>query len=120
MPWRTRRRCKLAGITAQTVAPEGGTIDHDAKAQPTGILRETARGLVESKMPPPTPAQRRRAAELALADAARSGITSAQDNSNWEPFLVYEDMEREGKLTLRISEWLRFDDPVDLLEKHRA
>ena len=49
-----------------------------------------------------------------------SGITSAQDNSDWEQFLVYEEMERDGKLTLRISEWLRFDDPVDLLEKHRA
>ena len=89
-------------------------------AQPTGILRETARGLVESKIPPPTPARRRRATELALADAARWGITSAQDNSSWEYFLVYEDLEREGKLTLRISEWLTFDDPVSLLETHRA
>ena len=82
--------------------------------------REAAQGLVYSKVPPPTPAQRRRAAELALADAARWGITSAQDNSDWEDFLVYEELEREGKLTLRISEWLRFNDPVDVLEQHRA
>ena len=26
-------------------------------------------------------------------------------------FLVYEELEREGKLTVRISEWLRFNDP---------
>ena len=90
------------------------------KGEPTGILREAAQDLVLAKVPPPTPAQRRRAAELALADAARWGITSAQDNSRWEDFLVYEDLEREGKLTLRISEWLRFNDPVDVLEKHRA
>ncbi len=75
-------------------------------------------GLIQGAAP--TPAQRRRAAELALANAARSGITSAQDNSDWEDFLVYEEMEREGKLTLRISEWLRFNDSVELLEKHRA
>ena len=111
---------QLAGITGKTVVPEGGKIDLDANGEPTGIVRETARGLIESKIPPPTPAQRRRAAELAIADATRSGLTSAQDNSSWEAFLVYEDMEREGKLTVRISEWLRFDDPVDLLEKHRA
>ena len=111
---------KIGGVTAQTQAPEGGKIDHDASGAPTGILRETARGLVESKIPPPTPARRRRAAELALADAARWGITSAQDNSSWDIFLVYEDLEREGKLTLRISEWLAFDDPVSLLETHRA
>ncbi len=111
---------KIGGITAQTQAPEGGQIDHDASGEPTGILRETARGLVESKIPPPTPARRRRAAELALSDAARWGITSAQDNSSWDIFLIYEDLEREGKLTLRISEWLAFNDPVSLLETHRA
>ena len=111
---------QAAGITAQTVPPQGGAIDHDAHGQPTGIIRESAQGLIRAEIPPPTPTQRRRAAELALADAARWGITSAQDNSDWEQFLVYEEMERDGKLTLRISEWLRFNDPVDLLEKHRA
>src|SRR5664279_550915 len=111
---------KAAGITAQTPAPEGGKIDHDAQGEPTGILREGAQGLVFVKVPPPMPEQRRRAAELALAEAARWGITSAQDNSSWEDFLVYEDLEREGKLTLRISEWLHFSDPVDVLQQHRA
>ena len=111
---------KIGGVTGQTQAPDGGKIDHDAGGDPTGILRETARGLVESKIPPPTPVRRRRAAELALADAAHWGITSAQDNSSWDIFLVYEELEREGKLTLRISEWLNFDDPVCGLETHRA
>ena len=111
---------QAAGITAQTVPPQGGGIDHDAQGQPTGIIRESAQGLIYAKIPPPTPAQRRRAAELALANAARWGITSAQDNSDWEQFLVYEDLEREDKLTLRISEWLRFNDSVALLKEHRA
>jgi hypothetical protein len=111
---------KAGDVTPQTQAPEGGKIDHHTTGELTGILRETARALVESKIPPPTPSRLRRAAELVLADAARWGITSAQDNSSWESFLVYEDLEREGKLTLRISEWLWFDDPVSLLETHRA
>ena len=111
---------QAGGVTAQTTAPPGGKIDLDASGQPTGILRETARKLVESKVPPPTPARRRRAAELAIADAGRWGITSVQDNSTWDAFLVYEDLEREGKLTLRISEWLNFNDPVATLQEHRA
>jgi predicted amidohydrolase YtcJ len=106
---------KAAGITAQTPDPHGGKIDRDDKGEPTGILRETAMGAVFSKIPPPSAAQRRRAAELALADAAMHGITSAQDNSDWEDFLTYEQMEKEGKLTLRISEWLPFDAPVEQL-----
>jgi predicted amidohydrolase YtcJ len=111
---------KAAGITAQTAAPQGGKIDHDEKSEPTGILRETAMGLVQSKIPPPSPAQRRKALELALKDAARSGITSAQDFSDWQDFLMYEQLEKEGKLTLRIAEWLPFDLPVEKLKQMRA
>ncbi len=111
---------QAAGITGQTPTGKGSAIDHDAQGQPTGILRESAQELVFSKVPEPTPTQRRHAAELALADAARWGVTSAQDNSDWEQFLVYEEMERDGKLTLRISEWLRFNDDVYDLEQHRA
>jgi predicted amidohydrolase YtcJ len=111
---------KAAGITAQTPDPHGGKIDRDDKGEATGILRETAMGAVFSKIPPPGMAQRRRAAELALEDAASHGITSAQDNSDWEDFLTYELLEKEGKLTLRIAEWLPFDASVAELEKKRS
>ncbi|HEX7287488.1 MAG TPA: amidohydrolase [Candidatus Angelobacter sp.] len=111
---------KATGITAQTPDPHGGKIDHDDQGEATGILRETAMDLVSSNIPPPTPAQRRRAIELALADAAQWGVTSAQDNSDWEDFLTYEQIEKEGKLTLRIAEWLPFDAPVGELESRRA
>ncbi|HEV7521159.1 MAG TPA: amidohydrolase, partial [Candidatus Angelobacter sp.] len=110
---------KAAGVTAQSADPHGGKIDRDDKGEPTGILRETAMGAVFKKIPPPSTAQRRRAAELALEDAARWGLTSAQDNSDWEDFLTYEQMEKEGKLTLRIAEWLPFDAPLEQLQKQR-
>ena len=63
----------------------------------------------------------RQAIELALADLAEHGVTSAQDYSPaWENFQIYEELEKEGKLTARISEWLPFDEPVeDLDEKAR-
>jgi predicted amidohydrolase YtcJ len=106
---------KAAGITSNSADPHGGKIDKDEKSEPTGILRETAMGLVGEKIPAPTMALRRKAAELALQDAAQHGITSAQDNSDWEDFLTYEQLEKEGKLTLRIAEWLPFDAPVEKL-----
>src|SRR4051812_37022726 len=111
---------KAAGITKESKDPQGGKIDRDAKGEPTGIVRETAMSLVYSKVPDPSPQQRRKAIELALADAAQWGITSVQDNSSWEDFLVYEQLEKEGKLTARISEWLPFDAPLAQLEKMRA
>jgi predicted amidohydrolase YtcJ len=63
---------------------------------------------------------RRQAILLAMDDAAAYGVTSAQDNSSWDDFLVYQELEREGRLKVRITEWLRFEDPVTLLEAHRA
>lgn len=111
---------QAAGITAATKDPQGGKIDRDARGEPTGILREGAQDLVNSKMPKPSPAQRRKAIELAMADAAQHGITSVQDNSSWDDFLVYEQLQREGKLTLRITEWLPFEAPMNVLLSHRS
>ncbi len=109
-----------AGITRESTDPPGGHIDRDSQGEPTGILREAARGALAAKVPPPLQEQRRQAIEMALEEAARWGVTSAQDNSSWEDFLIYEELQREGKLTLRITEWLNFRDPVATLEQQRA
>lgn len=113
------RALQLASITVASKQPEGGKIDRDEAGTPNGILRETARDAVRAVIPKITHEQRRQALELALADLASHGITSAQDNSGWEDFQVYEELEKEGKLTARISEWLPFDDPVAALNKKR-
>ena len=110
-----------AGITAKTMAPAGGQIDLDpATHEPTGILRDAALPLLTSHIPKPDAATRRKALELSIADALSHGVTSVQDYSDWEDFLVLEQMEREGKLHLRVSEWLTFNDPLDVLKAHRA
>ncbi len=108
-----------AGITGKTQPPQGGAIDLDAKGEPTGILRESAQGLVYKVIPPPSHEQRRKGDELAINDALAYGVTSVQDFSDWEDFLVFEEMEREGALHLRISEWLPFKDSLDELKAHR-
>ncbi len=109
-----------AGITGKTKAPQGGAIDLDANGEPTGILRESAQELVYKVIPPPTPEERRKGDELAINDALAHGVTSVQDYSNWADFLVFEEIEKEGGLHLRISEWLTFKDPVELLKTQRA
>jgi hypothetical protein len=111
---------KAAAITGKTVPPQGGSIDLDANGEPTGILRESAKELVEKVIPPPSHDDRRRAGELAIADALAHGVTTVQDFSDWEDFLIFEQLEKEGKLHLRISEWLPFKDPLPELLKMRA
>ncbi len=115
---------KLAGIDRNTKDPDGGKIDRDSTGEPTGILRESAVDLVGEKIPAPTPSQVRKAMELALADAAHWGLTSVQsqllNNREWADFLVCEDLEREGKLTARVTMWLPFDLPLATIQQWRA
>ncbi len=114
------RALQLASINLASRDPLGGHIDRNETGEPTGILRDTAQHAVRAVIPPPSHDQLRRAAEVALADLAEHGVTSAQDYSpNWENFQVYQELENEGKLTARISEWLPFDDSIDTLQKKR-
>jgi predicted amidohydrolase YtcJ len=110
---------QLASVTVASRNPEGGKIDRDEAGTPTGILRETARDAVFAAIPKATHDKRKQAIEAAFADAAQWGITSAQDNSSWEDFQIYEELEREGKLPIRISEWLPFDASVEGLKSMR-
>src|SRR5580704_14864438 len=123
---------QLAGVTQNPAQPAGGHIVRDAQTnQPTGLLQEDAgMNLVFAKIAAPSSADRRRGIELVLADAARNGITSLQDNSyleittdvafTKENFLIYQQLRREGKLTARITEWLDFTLPLAKLEALRS
>lgn len=114
------RALQLGSVTLASRDPQGGHIDRNENGEPTGILRETAQMAVTGVIPKPNHDQRRHAIEVALADLAEHGVTSAQDYSpEWENFQIYEALEKEGKLTARISEWLPFDDTVDDLNKKR-
>ena len=112
---------EAAGITRATTDPQGGKFDHDSAGELTGIVREDpAMEMVFRSIPPPTPAERKRALSLAFADASIHGVTSVQDYSEWDDFLVMEQLEHEDHLPVRVSEWLTFADPVETLKEHRA
>ncbi len=121
------RALQLASITVASKDPAGGKIDRDTTGQATGILRETARQAVTAVIPKPNHDRRRQAIEAGLQDLARSGVTSVQDNSDyqdsklaWDDFQILEEIEHEGKLTARITEWLNFNDPLTVLQEHRS
>jgi predicted amidohydrolase YtcJ len=120
-----------AEIDKYTPNPPGGEIEHDGLGEPTGMLKEdAAMSLVKVRVPDPSPEQRRKGVELVFENVARNGVTSVQDYSDWEDFKMYRQlkdeyqvfrqMKEEGKLTVRITEWLPFNMPLNDLQNMRA
>ena len=94
---------KIAGITAKTPDPPGGTIVRDAQGNPTGILKDAAMDKMWDSMPPLSHERRVRAIKRALSYAARVGVTSVQDmNPAYEDMAVYSELAERGELTTRI------------------
>ncbi|MCA1592150.1 MAG: amidohydrolase [Acidobacteria bacterium] len=118
--WANTAALKLAGVTRETKAPQGGEILRDAGGEPTGILKETAGGLVGRVVPGMTREEKLEAINRALAEARRYGITSVQDSiSGYDTLALYRELLTQGKLTVRVSEWLDFSQPVAELKRQR-
>jgi predicted amidohydrolase YtcJ len=125
------RALQIAGITRATPDPSGGHIERDPNSgEPTGMLEEdAAMDLVYLRIPPYSLDQRRRAFMQAMDEAAQYGVTSVQDNSvmdsadnanfGWENFLLMQQIQREGRLKIRITEWLPFLAPLARIQQMR-
>jgi predicted amidohydrolase YtcJ len=110
-----------ANISTPTPDPAGGKIDRDPSGIPTGIIREApAIDILYQHVPPPDPDTRAKALNVAIADALAHGVTSVQDFSTWDDWLVLESMEHTGKLHLRFAEWIDFNLPLAVLKQRRA
>jgi len=103
---------KLAGVTKATKDVEGGLIVRDSQGEPTGVLKDTAMGLVSRIVPDATFEQKLNAAAAATDYAASLGVTSVQE-AGTPDVGVYHELLRSGRLKTRIyaagvlSEWQR-------------
>ena len=94
---------QLAGVTASTSDPPGGTIVRDAQGNPTGALKDAAMDYVFKVIPPLSHDRRLQAVERALKHAASVGVTSVQDmNPDYADIAVYSELLDKGQLTARI------------------
>lgn len=98
------RALALAGITRDTPDPRGGTIVRDADGEPTGLLQETAQGLITRAMPPEDAEVLAEAIRACMRHQLSLGITSATDPL-LTPFhlAVYQQLEARGELSVRIN-----------------
>lgn len=94
---------KLANITKETPDPPGGKIDRFPDGTPTGILKETAMGLVTRLIPPLTKEQTKDALIRMIEEFNKNGMTAGKDGgidlAKWN---LYQDLLAEDKLHVRM------------------
>ena len=118
--WANSVAFKLAKVTRDTKAPEGGEIVKDDKGEPAGVVKETAQSLIANVIPPPSAQTVTKGLMLALDEAKKYGLTSVQGGEDADSMPLYAQLLRENKLTARVAIWQDFEKSVADLKKERA
>ena len=93
---------RLAGITAETPDPPGGSIVRDRSGSPTGILKDAAIFRVLNVIPARSLESRARDFQAALRDAAQFGVTGFDDIASAEDVRIYQMLASRRQLTARV------------------
>jgi predicted amidohydrolase YtcJ len=109
---------RAAGILGTVKNVEGGDIVRDVRGELTGLLKDNAMGLVESKVPPPPDAMKDRALDAAMQHVARQGVTTIHNMGSWDDLGVFTRARKAGRLATRVyaavplASWQKLRDVV--------
>jgi predicted amidohydrolase YtcJ len=102
--WVNSKALELAGINRDTKFNGFGKIYKDVNGEPTGGLTEDAMDLVSKFVPESSREEKLAALRDGMKFAARHGITTIQNASGTvDEFSLYEELLKNGELTLRAS-----------------
>lgn len=107
--WVNSAALQLAGIDCETPDPAGGIIQRDANGDPTGILFETAVGLVERVLPEPTSAERETAFLNAQQNLLQYGLTAVNDFDSLTSYETLKSLHEQDRLRLRVVKSLPYE-----------
>jgi len=95
---------KLAHIVKDTQDPQGGVIERDQSGEPTGVLKDTAMGRMETLLPGDPADINVRAAKLISEKAAEVGLTTIHDIFiSSEEMRGYQQARARGWLEIRVQ-----------------
>ena len=111
-----RAAMNAAGISPETPNPNGGELVRDARGELTGLLRETAQGLVsaarardrQSMTEEELAAEARLQSSMAAEESLRKGITSFHDAGvSFATVDLFKELADEGALPVRLYVMIR-------------
>ena len=110
--WINSRGLELAGVTAETPDPPGGTIGRDASGAPTGVFADSATLLVEKNIPAPALDEKARLTAAELKKMSAFGITSLMDAYvTPSEEAVWRNLYDTGRLPMRVRMAIYLTDP---------
>lgn len=111
--WVNRTALAVAGITAATPDPRGGSIHRDASHRPTGVLVDNAVDLVSARIPKPDRVLLEEALEVAGRELLSLGLTGVHemglDDREWA---AMEKLARAGRFPLRVTAYAEAASPL--------
>jgi predicted amidohydrolase YtcJ len=102
---------RLAGIDRSTLAPQGGRIVHDARGEPTGIVIDAAKSLVERVMPPPSDAALEKMLRDGIAFGLKYGVTHSHAMGlDWVMHEALVRLRAKGETGMRFTSYVPLRD----------
>ena len=106
---------RLGGVTGSTAVPKGGQILLDAKGEPTGLLVDNAKPLVEAHRPPVTAADRREGMVRAGRLYASRGWTGVHSMSVSQGDLdIVRALAASGEFRLRLDNYMDVGETAEV------
>jgi predicted amidohydrolase YtcJ len=110
---------KLAGIDKNTAEPAGGRIIRDANGEPTGIVIDAAKDLVQRVIPPPSDAAVQKMMRAGIEHGLRNGVTQAHSMGlDWDTHNALLRLRAQGETDMRffsfvpLSDWEKLADII--------
>ncbi|MBO9499565.1 MAG: amidohydrolase [Novosphingobium sp.] len=102
---------KLAGITRDTPDPPGGVIVRDANGEPTGIVKDAAKDLIDRAIPSPSDAEIEATIEAGARYALSKGVTQVHCTElDWITHKALRRMRGRGPTLIRFYSFVPLKD----------
>jgi predicted amidohydrolase YtcJ len=108
---------RLANITATTPDPAGGVIVRDGDGNPTGILKDNAKGLVERIIPSASDAQIDETLRRGIRYALSKGVAQIHNPEiHWQVFHSLRRLRTSGETGVRFRAFIPIADWQKLVQ----